>query len=300
MNFFEEMSASMQNIYFFAPFFFIIGACFASFFNVVALRFPMIMESEEASQVSQWLKEHKFTVPDGLDNLIKKISLSFPASHCYTCHNTLKWYHNIPILSYIFLRGKCGYCSTPFSAQYAVIEFMGAIISTLVYVLLFPKLSLAQFWVAYAFFIISYLLIIIDFKTMLLPDEYNYILLWGGLLATSLGVNFYQNDLVDSVWGIISIYTLTFSIAFVVSKYKGIEAMGGGDLKLLAAMGAIFGIKGAMFALFFSPAFGIIFWLYGRVKNPENPEFPYGPAIILSSWIYIFYGTEILKFFFPT
>lgn len=300
MTFFKEISESLQNIYLFAPFFFIIGACFASFFNVVSLRLPMILQTEEASQVSDWLNEKKLNVPEGLENLKKKISLSFPASHCYTCKNTLKWYHNIPILSYIFLRGKCGYCNTSFSAQYATVELLGGLVSMLTYICLFPKLNLAQFAVAYIFFITTYLLIIIDLKTMLLPDEYNYGLLWGGLLATLLGVNFQQNDLDNSLWGIIIIYCVTFSISFTVSKIKGVEAMGGGDLKLLAAMGAILGTQGALFTLFFSPFIGIFFWIFFKIKNPENPEFPYGPALIVSAWIYIFYGIQIIKFVFPS
>lgn len=294
MNFLEEIQQSLQNILLFAPFFFIIGTCFASFFNVVAFRYPIILESNDAQQVNEWLKEKQLSIPEGLDKLIKNMSLSLPASHCYSCENSLKWYHNIPILSYLFLRGKCGFCGAKFSSQYAIVELLGGIISTIVYVVLFPKLNLAQFAVAYAFFLITYLLIVVDFKTMLLPDTYNYTLLWGGLLAVSLGINFQHNDLVDSIWGMMSIYVIIYSISMIVSKIKGVEAIGGGDLKLLAAFGVILGVKGAIFTLFFSPFIGILFWLYFKFKNPDNTEFPYGPSLILSAWIYIFYGQNIL------
>lgn len=296
MNFLEQMSEAFKNVAIFAPFFFVIGACLASFFNVVALRTPLIMDSEDASQVNDWLTEKKFPVPDGLSAMIRKISLSEPASHCYTCKTPLKWYHNIPILSYLFLRGKCGHCKTPFSAEYAIFEFLGGIVSLVVFLCLFPKLSIVQFGVAYVFFLLTYMLLVIDYKTMLLPDRFTLSLMWGGLLVNALGINFIspETTLQNAVYGMAIIGAITYTIAAVVSKSKGVEAMGQGDLKLLIGLGALFGIEGALFSLFVSPFFGILFWMFFKFKNPENPEFPYGPSIIFAAWLYIFYGQPII------
>lgn len=298
MNFLEEMNEALKNVGLFAPFFFVIGACLASFFNVVALRTPLIMDSEDANQVGQWLEEKKFPIPEGLKEMMKKISLSHPASHCYTCHNTLKWYHNIPIFSYLFLRGKCGYCKTPFSAEYAIFEFLGAVVSVVVYLALFPKLSLAQFGVAYVFFMLTYMLVMVDYKTMLLPDKFTYSLIWGGLLVNALNINFITQHvtLENAVFGMAIIAIVIYSIATPISYFKGVDALGGGDVKLLIGLGALMGVEGALFSLLASPLFGLVFWIMSKIKTPENSEFPYGPSIIFAAWLYIFYGQEVLSF----
>lgn len=296
MNFLNEINLALENTWLFAPFFFIIGAAFASFFNVVALRFPKMLESDDAKQVKEWLEDKKMTVPSEIDNHITDINLSFPASHCYSCKTPLKWYHNIPVLSYLFLRGKCGHCGTSFSSQYCIVETLGGLLSTGVYLTLFGSIPLEAFGFSYFFFMVSFLLIIIDFKTMYLPDNYNYAILWGSLLATAFGFNFMNEvSLKDSVIGLTGTFAFLWIISTVVSKIFQKESMGGGDLKLVAALGALLGIQGGIFTIFFSPIFGILFYMYFKFKKGNSEEFPYGPSLILSSWVYIFYGQEILK-----
>lgn len=296
MTFLNEINLALENRWLSIPLFFIFGACFASFFNVVSLRFPRMIASEDALQVKEWLETNNLSIPEGLDSHIEPINLSFPSSHCYTCKTPLKWYHNIPILSYLFLRGKCGFCKTPFSAQYCIVEALGGLFSALVYFHFFGTMSLASFGFLYAFFLLTFLLLVVDFKTMYLPDEYNYTLLWGGLLATAFSFNFLPNvTLENSILGAVSIYCFTWIISQIISKLKGAEAMGGGDLKLLAAFGAIMGIEGAFFTLFYSPLIGFLFYLYFKFKSPENPQFPYGPALILSAWTYILCGPHIIE-----
>lgn len=296
MTFLNELNLTLQNIWISIPFFFIIGAALASFFNVVSLRFPKIMESDDAKQVKDWLEEKKLAVPDGIDEHISDMNLSFPASHCYTCKKPLRWYHNIPVLSYLFLKGKCGHCGTSFSSQYCIVESLGGLISVGVYFTLFGKVPLEAFGFAYVFFMLTFLLIIVDFKTMYLPDNYNYTILWGSLLATAFGFNFmHEVSLKDSVIGITGTFTFLWIISTLVSKLFQKEAMGGGDLKLVAALGALLGIKGGIVTILISPLLGILFYFYFKMKKTGNEEFPYGPALILSSWVYIFFGENILK-----
>lgn len=296
MNFFEELRVALSNTTIFGVFFFILGACLASFFNVVVFRYPKMIDSDNAKEITAWFEEKGISVPEKVKEYINGINLSFPSSHCYSCKNPLKAYHNIPILSYILLRGKCGFCKTPYSIQYPIVEFFGGLILLSCYLYFFPQLGLESFILASLFFMIGYLLLLIDMKTMLLPDTLNYSLMWIGIIGSILSIKIMNITLTDSLWGAITGYIILWIFATVGKKLKGVDVMGGGDLKLVAAIGAFTGITGAVFTIFASPFIGILTWLYMKLcKNPD-PQFPYGPSLILSSWIYIFYGKDILKY----
>lgn len=296
MNFFQEIDMVLKNTLVFGVFFFILGACLASFFNVVVFRYPKMIDSENAQDIKDWLEDKKINPPEQLNEHINDINLSFPSSHCYSCKNPLKWYHNIPVLSYLLLKGKCGFCSMPYSIQYPIVEFLGGIILLSSYLLFFPTLGLSGFIIASLFFMITYLLLLIDIKSMFLPDTLNYSLMWIGFIASLNSVKILNINLQDSLYGAIVGYLVLWTFSTVGKKIKGVEVMGGGDLKLVAAIGAFTGIPGALFTIFASPFLGIFSWLYIKISKQENPQFPYGPALILTSWIYIFYGKEILHY----
>lgn len=296
MSFLQEIDQALGNLTLFGIFFFILGACIASFFNVVVLRYPKMVDSENATDIKNWLEEKNIKEPDGLSQFIEKFDLSYPSSHCYSCKNPLKWYHNIPILSYLFLRGKCGFCSVKISIQYPIVELLGGLILLMSYLVFFPKYGTLGFVLAGLFFTITYLLLLIDIKTMFLPDSLNYFLMWVGILSASLNFKIMNISLTDSIWGAFIGYMILWIFSTIGSKLKGMEVMGGGDLKLVAALGAFTGIGGAIFTIFASPFIGIFSWIYIKLSKKENPQFPYGPALIISNWIYIFYGKEILRF----
>ena len=297
MNFFQEIELAFQNKEIFLVFFFIIGACLGSFFNVVAFRYPMIMDSNNSRDITAWLEEKKIIAPESLKAQEKEISLSFPSSHCYSCSNSLKWYHNIPILSYILLKGKCGFCKTPYSIQYPIVEFLGGLILALVYNHYFFTYGLNAFFLASIFFVLGYLLLIVDFKTLMLPDGLNYFLLWTGLLFSTFDIYILKGiNLQDSVWGAIIGFLILWTLSTVGEKIKGVSVMGDGDLKLIAAIGSFIGFKGVIFTIFLSPFIGILTWAYFKLKGNKEPEFPYGPALIISSWIYLYNGKGILDY----
>lgn len=297
MNFFQEIEIAFQHKEMFLIFFFIIGACFGSFFNVVAFRYPIVMDSNNAKDIEAWFEEKKISIPNGLKELQKNITLSFPSSHCYSCSNTLKWYHNIPILSYLILRGKCGFCGTPYSIQYPIVELLGGVLFAFIYNHYFFTYGLNVFILASVFFIIGYLLLIVDFKTLMLPDGLNYFLLWCGLLFATFDVYLLNNlTLIDLVWGSIVGFLILWTLSTVGERLKGVSVMGDGDLKLIAAIGAFVGLKGVIFTIFFSPFIGILTWLYFKARGKKEPEFPYGPALILSAWIYLYNGKGILNY----
>jgi len=296
MNFLEEINIALSNTVIFSIFFFILGTCLASFFNVVVFRYPKIIDSENASEIKEWFKEKNITIPEKINEYISNINLFFPSSYCYSCNNLLKWYHNIPILSYIFLKGKCGFCKTPYSIQYPIVEFLGGIIFLVSYLYYFPKFGLEVFILASIFFMMTYLLLLIDVKTMFLPDVLNYSLMWIGIIGSLLSIKLIDITLHDSLWGIIVGYTILWIFAIVGKKIKGIDIIGNGDLKLVAAIGAFTGIPGVIFTIFASPFIGIFsYYLYFKFNKKEEPQFPYGPSLIITSWVYLFYGKEILK-----
>lgn len=275
---------------------FFLGSCFASFFNVYSLRYTKILESQNANDVKAWFSELKISVPQEIEKLSEQnFNLSFPASHCYSCKTPLKWYHNIPIISYLFLLGKCGFCKIKISIQYPIVETIGGLILAIVFHQFFIKTGdVLTFLIAALFFMSTYLLLIIDWKTMFLPDEINYFLLWLGLLLINFKIQFMPITLENAIYASVASFMFFWVLGFVGKKIKGMEVIGGGDLKLVAALSPFLGLEGIIFTIFFSPILGLIFWIYSRAG--KNTEIPYGPSLILSAWIYIFYGKEIIKF----
>lgn len=297
MSFITELNLFLGNTLFSGVFFFLIGICLGSFFNVVAFRTEKIMDSENAGLIKSWLEEKNIEIPSKINDFITNINLSLPLSHCYSCKNTLKWYHNIPILSYFLLGGKCGFCKTPYSIQYPIVELFGGLILLFNYLHFYPKFGLEGLILSSIFFMITYVLILIDIKSMLLPDGLNYFLIWVGLLGASFGFFIIEGmSMKQSILGAIVGYMILWVFATVGKKIKGIDVMGGGDLKLVAAIGAFLGVGGAVFTIFTSPFIGIFTWIYVKLNKSKTPEFPYGPALIIASWVYIFYGKEILKY----
>lgn len=291
----KNIEFMLQN--YFLPFsilFFILGACIASFFNVVIFRYPKMLMEAEKEYMKEYMIENNITVPRELENNDTNLNLSFPASHCYSCKTPLKWYHNIPVISYIFLRGKCGFCHTKFSIQYPLVELLGGL-SLLFSYLFFIPLGTLPFLLGSTFIMICFLLAMIDLKTYLLPDTLTLSLLWIGLIASSLGIFIYTDSLKDSLYGAITGYLLLWVISTVGKFVKKQEVMGGGDLKLLAAIGAFIGVKGAIFTLFFSPFIGIFTWLIFKIFKTKEVMVPYGPSLIVASIFFIIYGKEFLN-----
>lgn len=292
ISFFETLLLDKSFCY---PLFILLGLCLGSFYNVYSLRYSKIIDSNNAKDIKNWLLEKNINIPEEINKHDNDVSISFPASHCFSCKSPLKWYHNIPLISYIILGGKCAFCKSNISFQYPVVELFGGMVSFLTYVH-FIDSGIQIFCVAYIFFMLSYLLLLIDLKTLYLPDELNYTLLWSALISLALfGVSLTGISLANAVIGAATGYFTLWLISTIGRKIKGYEVMGGGDLKLLAAVGAIIGTKGAIFTLFFSPFLGIITYIVSKIFKNYGKEIPFGPSIIVASWIYVYYGEEIIK-----
>lgn len=299
MNHFKEIELILQNnIFLFTCFFAFIGACISSFYNVVILRYPKKMDNENANDIIEWLNDKKISISEDLKKFASEnngFNLSFPASHCPSCNTPLKWYHNIPVLSFLLLRGKCGFCHTKISFQYIIVELIGSLIMALTFyygishgLLYFISLSI--------FLLLMYVSLLIDLKIFILPDEINYFVLWSGLLLAANSISFTNISLESAVYGAITGYLVLWGISLFGKILFKKESIGNGDFKLMAALGAFIGVKGVLFTIFASPFLGILTWILLKFIRNDGNMLPYGPSLIATGVVYIFYGDSILKF----
>lgn len=299
MIFFKDIENILQNnTCVFMFFFFYLGCIFGSFFNVVIFRYNMMLENDDIDSIKEWFSEKKYRIPEEISGETNNISLSFPMSHCYTCKNTLKWYHNIPVLSYIFLKGKCGYCNTKISIQYPLVELLTGSLLALSYLYLI-KSGLDYFLIGGSILLILLVVSMIDIKSYIIPDNPIYIVLWASLLLNAyLGISLYHISLNEAIYGAVIGYLMPYITALIGKKIKGQDVMGNGDFKLLAAIGSIIGIKGVVFTFFYAPFIGIVFWILMKLFDKEKSEkmIPYGPSLIIASVTYFICGVDILKY----
>ena len=228
--------------------------------------------------------------------LPKGKSIVFPPSHCPACGKNILWYDNIPILSYILLRGRCRSCRTKISPRYLIVEGLTACLALALYIVfgLTPKFA------AYAVMTCGLIIAtFVDFEINEIPDEVSIGVLVAGLvlsvvLPPLVGAASSWYDLLDSVLGCLaggaSIYLMGFLGELVFKK----EAMGGGDVKLMAMIGAFVGWKMVLLAFFIAPVFGAVAGLVLKIKEGRE-IIPYGPYLSLAALVVIFFGEKILK-----
>jgi len=231
--------------------------------------------------------------------LPRKESIVLPRSHCPLCGTTIHWFDNIPLLSYLALRGKCRSCGGRISPRYAIVE----ILSGLMCVLFFLHFGFAPKYFIFVYLACALIVVsFVDIRIHEIPDE---ITLSGIALGLVLAVlypplmnrtgNF--ASFMDSFLGVIagggSIYVLGYIGEFIFKK----EAMGGGDVKLLAMIGAFLGWKLAIFTFFLAPFFGSIVGITLKIKEGRD-IIPYGPYLSLAAVIAIFWGDDIIKALF--
>ena len=205
-------------------------------------------------------------------------SIVFPSSKCPSCQTSLKWYHNIPIFSWLFLRGKCGFCKTPISKQYPIVEFLTGVLFALLYV----KLGLVWYlpFVALSFAALL-ALVMIDFKYMAVPDNVNFVALLFALI---------QPNFLDAImYGAIAaggLYLIGLFSSFIAKR----EAMGGADVIVAATMGALLGFPNFFMALFFSAILAMIPAMIWRDKGV-----PFVPFLALATFIVYLYDTQTMQ-----
>lgn len=262
---------------------FVLGLMLGSFLNVVAYRLPVMMERDWKQQCLEYLHpdQHKVTT--------ERFNLIVPRSRCPACGHAITALENIPVLSYLFLRGKCSACGTHISARYPIVEFVTALLSAVVAWKLGFGWPLAA---ALAFTWALIALTLIDFDHKLLPDSITLPLLWLGLL---LSLNTVFVDMRASIIGAAAGYLSLWSVYQVFRLVTGKEGMGFGDFKLLAAIGAWLGWQALPVTILLSSLVGAIVGI-GLIiirGRDRNIPIPFGPYIAAAGWLAMLWGKDI-------
>ena len=261
----------------------LLGLCIGSFLNVVIYRTPKMMEQEWRQDCQMLLHPEQALIDQS------KLTLSKPASTCPKCHSAIRWYQNIPIVSWLILRGRCASCQNPISIRYPLIELLTAICS-LVIALVFGASLQMLFGLLLTWTLIA--LTFIDFDTQLLPDRYTLT-----LAALGLAVNSYAlyTSPTAAIWGYIIGFLCLWIVYYLFKIVTGKEGMGYGDFKLLAALGAWMGPLMLPLIVLLSSLVGAIIGIILLKIRKENKAFAFGPYIAIAGWIAFIWGEPIMK-----
>lgn len=263
-----------------------IGLCVGSFLNVVIYRMPRMMENEWRNDCSIILKDQldqNYTPP-----VYVHMTLSQPASRCSSCAHKIRWYENIPLLSWIALRGRCSSCGTSIGIRYPMVELLTMLASLAVLCVFGPTFkmvcALGLTWALIA-------LTGIDFDTQLLPDRITLPLAAAGLLVNvqSLFVS-PTHAILGYVIGFLVLWIVYFLFKIVTGK----EGMGYGDFKLLAALGAWLGPMQLPLIILMSSFVGAIVGIVLLKVRKESQPFAFGPYIAIAGWISLMWGNQLV------
>lgn len=243
----------------------LLGLVVGSFLNVVILRLP------DQSQ-----------------------SIVFPASHCPECSAMISWYDNIPILSYLILRGRCRHCRGAISLQYPLVELMMALLSAALMYRFQLSLATAGYFVFCAALLV---IIFIDIHHQIIPDVISLPgILIGFLFSLVSDTVTWQSSLI----GILAGGGVLYGVAFLYALLRKIDGMGGGDIKLLAMLGAWLGWQSLPFIILVSSATGSVVGLIAMrsQKKGGQTRIPFGPFLSLAALVYTFFSENILYFYY--
>jgi leader peptidase (prepilin peptidase)/N-methyltransferase len=256
-----------------------------SLLNVIIYRLPLMLEAE-------WRQEY-FELMNIEEEKQQHINLFFPRSFCPSCKTMVKAWQNIPILSYLFLRGRCGQCKAPISIRYPLIE-LGTLLLSLYACWHFGFTLQLPFALIAIWFLIC--LFFIDLDHQLLPDSLTLSLLWLGLIANTANL---FTPLPEAVLSAAGAYVGLWIFIKLFYLITGKIGMGNGDFKLFAAFGAWFGWKFLPLILLFSSIAGVIIgllYLYLQDKSKDT-TIPFGPFLCVSGLATLFWGPSILNWY---
>ncbi|WP_444930052.1 prepilin peptidase [Microbulbifer sp. SSSA002] len=271
---------------------FILGLIVGSFLNVVILRLPVMMEREYKRDFYDHFDDIEPSAAEQQE-LKKPFNLLLPHSHCPKCQTEIKAWQNIPVISYLLLRGKCRSCGTGIPKRYPVVELITGILTAVV------VWQLGATWQALAGCIFTWALIAltgIDFDKQLLPDNITLPLLWAGLLINIWGV---FAPLQDAVVGAIAGYLSLWLVFHIFKIVTGKDGMGAGDFKILAAIGAWFGWQVLPLVILLSAAVGAaagISWSIAMGRD-RNLPIAFGPYLAGAGWIAMLWGDQIMGWY---
>jgi leader peptidase (prepilin peptidase)/N-methyltransferase len=266
----------------------LLGLCIGSFLNVVIHRLPVMLERG-------WRRESAELLGVKVEEPVA-LTLSHPRSRCPACKHAIAWYENLPVISYLLLRGRCSACKTRISPRYPLIEILTGVLFGLIGSHFGPQ-PVALLWCAFAAVLVA--LAGIDWDTTLLPDNMTLPLLWAGLVASALG---WTIPLPDALWGTVAGYLSLWSVYWLFKLVTGKEGMGYGDFKLLGALGAWLGWEALPPVILLSSAVGALTGMGLIVAKRMRREvpLPFGPFLAAAGWIVLICGDRLTSFYFAT
>jgi len=270
---------------------FIFSLMIGSFLNVVIFRLPKMLEQGWKRECREFLADEVIKPTNASDD--QTITLSTPSSTCPSCQHKIRFYENIPLISWLFLRGKCSQCQSKISLRYPLVELTTAILSVVI---------AANFGVTFTTLMLLVLtwglicLTLIDYDHMLLPDQITLPLLWLGLLVN---INGAIVPLSDAVIGTVAGYMSLFSVFWLFKLVTGKEGMGHGDFKLVAVFGAWIGWQLLPLLILMASAVGAIIGISLMVfKNHQREQaIPFGPYLAIAGWITLIWGNGIWSWY---
>lgn len=261
----------------------LLGLCIGSFLNVVIYRMPKMMQQGWRNECQLFLHPEQPFSPE------PAITLSRPASSCPACGHQIRWYENIPLLSWLLLRGKCSQCGTAISLRYPLVELGTMLASLLVFVSFGATLSmLAALGLTWALIALAG----IDFDTQLLPDRITLPLAAAGLWVNTQSL-FTTPSL--AIWGYVVGFLALWSVYIVFKLVTGKEGMGYGDFKLLAALGAWLGPMMLPLIILLSSVIGAVIGIIIMRVKKQNLPFAFGPYIAIAGWVALLWGDQIIS-----
>ena len=275
----------------------LLGLCVGSFLNVVIHRTPLMMVAAWRQECSQFMAEQADMPPEHtqpLANIVAadpSITLSTPASRCPHCAHKIKWYENIPLISWLILRGRCSDCKAAIGLRYPIVELVTALLSMLViYQFGVSAVGLSALILVWTLVALTG----IDFDTQLLPDRLTFPLAGLGLAVNSQG---WFVSPTQSIWGLLlgflSLWVVV-KIFYLITKKHG---MGQGDFKLLAVLGAWLGPTMLPLIILLSSLLGSIVGIILMKKQGESRPFAFGPYIAIAGIIALLYGPDIVNWY---
>jgi len=259
----------------------VLGLMIGSFLNVVIYRLPKIMERQWAAECAELAGKD---LPPA-----ETFNLAQPRSRCQKCGHQILWYENIPVLSYLFLRGKCSACGTSISLRYPLVELAtGALFFYCVWS--WGATPMGLVWCGFSAAIVA--LAMIDWDTTLLPDSITQPLLWAGLIAAALKWN--NVPLADALWGAVAGYLALWLVYWSFKLATGKEGMGFGDFKLYAALGAWFGWTALVPIILMASVIGAIIGIALKFSAGlrEGGYVPFGPFLAAAGLTAMIFGPQ--------
>lgn len=264
----------------------ILSMFIGSFLNVIIYRLPIMMEQSwtEECRVYLGLKQHVAE---------EKLNLAWPLSRCPRCKTSIKPWHNVPVLSFLFLSGKCAYCKTPISMRYPIVESLTCLLSVIVCWRFGFSL---QSGAALIFTWICICLTFIDLDHHFLPDELTLLTVWLGLFFSMFNV-FCNSQ--DAIIGAMTGYLIFAITQYFFGLVTGKVGMGQGDYKFLAGIGAFLGWQMLPFVILLASLSGIVFAIMQMIAKHQykSVPLPFGPYLAVAGWITLLWGNQIMQLY---